>query len=257
MPRWCATLWTRCKMIAMLAIVSGLRNRNPNIFHSNSIKLSLENHLPRPLWFQNSSNSNSQLYPNKWKLYMVINTDPIFHFLHSTIPLLGCINSIYASYTLWWLNQLLKMAIFNGKHPLFQWPCSTANCNKSPTTINNYPFPTAIEWHHQRVSIYLELWRTSPAIAMTQGQVAQGLRVLQQICLLAFFAVATGSGYPVQHISTSVLFISWLVVQLPLWKLWIRPLGWWLFSTYGKIKVMFQSPPTRISPHPHSHHFSS
>ena len=110
------------------------------------------------------------------------------------------------------------------------------------------------------LSRYLELWRTSPAITMTQGQVAQGLRVLQQICLLAFFAISrqVNSGYhPVQHISTSVLFISWLVVQLPLWKLWIRQLGWWLFSTYGKIKVMFQSPPTRISPHPHSHHFSS
>ena len=36
----------------------------------------------------------------------------------------------------------------------------------------------------------------------------------------------------------------WLVVYLPLWKIWVRQLEL-LFPTYGKIEVMFQSPPTR------------
>ena len=36
----------------------------------------------------------------------------------------------------------------------------------------------------------------------------------------------------------------WLVVDLPLWKIWIRQLGWWHTQLNGKIKVMFQSPPT-------------
>ena len=28
----------------------------------------------------------------------------------------------------------------------------------------------------------------------------------------------------------------WLVVGPPLWKIWLRQLGWWLFPRYGKIK---------------------
>jgi hypothetical protein len=31
-----------------------------------------------------------------------------------------------------------------------------------------------------------------------------------------------------------------LVVDLPLWKIWVRQLGW-LFPIYGKIKAMFQT----------------
>ena len=33
---------------------------------------------------------------------------------------------------------------------------------------------------------------------------------------------------------------DWLVVYLPLWKIWVRQLGW-LFPIYGKIKFMFQT----------------
>ena len=34
----------------------------------------------------------------------------------------------------------------------------------------------------------------------------------------------------------------WLVVYLPLWKIWLRQLGWWLFPTEWKvIKFMFQT----------------
>ena len=36
----------------------------------------------------------------------------------------------------------------------------------------------------------------------------------------------------------------WLVVKPPLLKIWVRQLGWWWFPIDGKIKVMFQSPPT-------------
>ena len=34
---------------------------------------------------------------------------------------------------------------------------------------------------------------------------------------------------------------DWLVVYPPLWKIWVRQLGWWLFPIYGKIKFMFQT----------------
>ena len=37
---------------------------------------------------------------------------------------------------------------------------------------------------------------------------------------------------------------NWLVVYLPLWKIWVRQLGW-LFPTYGKTQ-MFQSPPGHV-----------
>ena len=33
----------------------------------------------------------------------------------------------------------------------------------------------------------------------------------------------------------------WLVVDLPLWKIWIRQLGWWQSQFGGKIKAMFQT----------------
>ena len=38
---------------------------------------------------------------------------------------------------------------------------------------------------------------------------------------------------------------NWLVVYLPLWKIWVRQLGWWTSQLNGKIRVMLQSPPTR------------
>ena len=37
----------------------------------------------------------------------------------------------------------------------------------------------------------------------------------------------------------------WLVVDLPVWKIWVGQLGWW-FPIDGKIKFMFQSPPTSL-----------
>ena len=45
---------------------------------------------------------------------------------------------------------------------------------------------------------------------------------------------------------------SWLVVYLPLWKIWRRQLGWWFFPIYGTIKFhhkipWFQSPPSRFN----------
>ena len=39
--------------------------------------------------------------------------------------------------------------------------------------------------------------------------------------------------------------LFWLVVDLPLWKILYSQLGW-LFPIYGKIKVMFQSPPNTV-----------
>ena len=40
----------------------------------------------------------------------------------------------------------------------------------------------------------------------------------------------------------------WILVggwALPLWKIWVRQLGWWHSQLNGKMKLMFQSPPTR------------
>ena len=39
---------------------------------------------------------------------------------------------------------------------------------------------------------------------------------------------------------------NWLVVEPPLWKIW-KSIGMMNFPIYGKIKVMFQSPPTSYS----------
>ena len=48
-------------------------------------------------------------------------------------------------------------------------------------------------------------------------------------------------------VHTQILFNEWwLVVDLSLWKVWLRQLGWWTSQLNGKIKVMFQSPPTRL-----------
>ena len=39
----------------------------------------------------------------------------------------------------------------------------------------------------------------------------------------------------------------WLVVDLPLWKIWVRQLGW-LFPIYGKIKNVPNHQPNAITP---------
>ena len=49
------------------------------------------------------------------------------------------------------------------------------------------------------------------------------------------------------QIQWSSIHIIWLVLEenppWRIWKIWVRQLGWW-FPIYGKIKNMFQSPPT-------------
>ena len=41
--------------------------------------------------------------------------------------------------------------------------------------------------------------------------------------------------------------VHWLVVEPPLWKIWVCQLGWWTSQLNGTIKSMFQSPPTSLS----------
>ena len=41
----------------------------------------------------------------------------------------------------------------------------------------------------------------------------------------------------------------WLVVYLPLWKIWLRHLGWWFFPIYGKSEKPCSKPPTSESFH--------
>ena len=46
-----------------------------------------------------------------------------------------------------------------------------------------------------------------------------------------------------------IFFISinfWLVVGPPLWKIWVRQLGWWLFAIDGNMEKMATKPPTRF-----------
>ena len=54
------------------------------------------------------------------------------------------------------------------------------------------------------------------------------------------------------HVFLLLLFgfspdVIWLVVGPPLWKIW-KSIGMMTFPIYGKIKVMFQSPPTSYFP---------
>ena len=39
---------------------------------------------------------------------------------------------------------------------------------------------------------------------------------------------------------------SWLVVYLPLWKIWVGQLGWWHSQLNGTIKFHGSKPPTRF-----------
>ena len=41
----------------------------------------------------------------------------------------------------------------------------------------------------------------------------------------------------------------WLVVYLPLWKIWVRQLGWWNSQLNGKIKHVSSKPPTTFFKH--------
>ena len=42
-------------------------------------------------------------------------------------------------------------------------------------------------------------------------------------------------------IDISLINHSWLVVDLPLWKIWVRQLGWWHSQLNGNINFMFQT----------------
>ena len=42
-----------------------------------------------------------------------------------------------------------------------------------------------------------------------------------------------------EHRWQNAVDLGWLVLYLPLWKIWVCQLGWW-FPIYGKIKFMFQ-----------------
>ena len=45
-----------------------------------------------------------------------------------------------------------------------------------------------------------------------------------------------------KQVRLKIGYISiWLVVYLPLWKIWVRQLGWWHSQLNGRIKAMFQT----------------
>ena len=41
-----------------------------------------------------------------------------------------------------------------------------------------------------------------------------------------------------QQKSSKCRYCIWLVVEPPLWKIWVRQLEWWLFPICGKIKIV-------------------
>ena len=46
--------------------------------------------------------------------------------------------------------------------------------------------------------------------------------------------------------SCGFMELYWLVVEPPLWKIWVRQLGWWSFPIYGKSQKPSSKPPTSI-----------
>ena len=58
------------------------------------------------------------------------------------------------------------------------------------------------------------------------------------LCMTCFFLLPHQVSWPHRHAKKKRS--DW---RFHLWKIWVRQLGW-LFPIYGKIKVMFQSPPT-------------
>ena len=53
------------------------------------------------------------------------------------------------------------------------------------------------------------------------------------------FAFHHEISWPESHLTHFIHMSDWLVVGPPLWKIWVRPLGWWMQSNiHGKIKKM-------------------
>ena len=50
----------------------------------------------------------------------------------------------------------------------------------------------------------------------------------------------------IQYHNISKLYHIWLVVDLRLWQIWVRQLGWRHSQLNGQIKLMFQSRPASI-----------
>ena len=91
-------------------------------------------------------------------------------------------------------------------------------------------------WNHQRKPRlehggFLEVCEIIILRIINDDLVGGGLLVWSQWCLLVHT--------PYISIDTSTLAGWWWF--LPLWKIWVRRLGWWLFPIYGKIKFMIQT----------------
>ena len=51
----------------------------------------------------------------------------------------------------------------------------------------------------------------------------------------------TGEEKTIQQNRSKPIITTWLVVDLPLRKIWVHQLGWWQSQLNGKIKIMFQT----------------
>ena len=47
--------------------------------------------------------------------------------------------------------------------------------------------------------------------------------------------------YIIYHYTYMYIYIYWMVVYLPIWKTWVRQLGWWNSQLNVKIKFMFRT----------------
>ena len=92
------------------------------------------------------------------------------------------------------------------------------------TIFSNYPF----SWVQVQTNLnsnpdFTKKWLWRPRISSQAG----------------LTAILKGKWW-VFHKNFGSFNYDWLVVYLPLWKIWVRQLGW-IFPTYGKIEFMFQT----------------
>jgi len=90
----------------------------------------------------------------------------------------------------------------------------------------------------------LHLASIHPSPAELRGKV--GAQALQVLHLLEMSCLRGCHGSYFPYRAERFTNIIWLVVDLPLWKIWVRQLGWWNSQLNGKSWEIpwFQSPPS-------------
>ena len=142
------------------------------------------------------------------------------------------------------------------ENSLFQWPCSIAN-RQSWQEGRCFIFenPSINPPKNRFKDIYSMVWDIDPWASRNSGCFPMKRAVMFHIFLLTVNMLTRG--YTYKTLRNITIFngkthyqrqfsIAWLVVSTPL-KKYESQMGW-LFPKYGKIKFMFQSPPTSFWP---------